>query len=197
MMRRLSTACALLATTLAACDEEVDVEDLPPAVQLEGYCREGGRTYLLVRVQDYERAPVDLDLIADLGGSSTRLPTGTTGDGLIGLRSERGAPGALHRVEWGAAFETSPDCGEGACAATPCTSDACVRECATLAAGQCIDTCRALELATEPLGDVETCTGRPGTPPPTLQLTALASDGENVTSSEATLTLAATCPNDP
>jgi hypothetical protein len=194
MNRRLSLACALAAAALAACDEEVDVENVPPAVRLEGYCLDGDRAYLLVRVQDYEREPVDLDLVAELGGGARRLPSGTTGDGLVGLRSERGAPGALHRVEWGAPFEIVAECGDGACAAAPCTSGDCARDCAARAPGQCVDTCRALEEASEPLGGAEACTGRPATPPPSLQLAAFASDGESVTSSAATLTLAATCP---
>ncbi len=195
MTPRSLTLLALLAATGTACDEVVDVEDLPPSVRLEAYCREGERTYVVVRIQDHERAPVDVDLVADLGGSTTRLPTGSTGDGLVGLSSERGAPGVVHRIEWGAPFEIARECGSGTCDATPCTNDACVRECAGLDPGRCIDTCGALERGADPLADVDVCTGRPETPPTTLRLTVYASDGENITSDEATLMLAPDCPD--
>jgi hypothetical protein len=185
----LRASVALLA--LVACNDEVDVKNLPPTVELQGYCRQDDRVFVTLRVRDYEGDPVDVDLVATVDGSRRRLPSGSAGDGHIGLTSDRNE-GVVHAVEWGVPIELAPKCGDGACTPAPCAGPTCESACQTVKAGMCVRTCESLT-AEDPLSDVTACGPRPDAPPAQLALTAFASDGDNVVTTTATLTLQPDC----
>lgn len=95
---RIVCAVALLAS-IVGCDEVVDVENLAPQVEAVGWCTVDARTFLVLRLIDREQDSIDLTLrAASCGGCE--LETGGAGDGLRGLQSTSGEPGALHRIEW-------------------------------------------------------------------------------------------------
>ena len=88
----------ILATCLVgllACDEFIEVSNSAPVVQA-AYCQDGERSYFQIRLQDREEDFVDLTLQAN----GEPAHSGPTGDGLIGLPTDRYAPGRLHLVEW-------------------------------------------------------------------------------------------------
>lgn len=210
--RHPRTLRPLLAVALlfgsVACDDLVGVENAPPVVKLEGYCERGERYFIAVRVTDLERDPVDLDLYGEVPGLAGRLPTGSAGAGLRGLRSEPGPAGVVHLVEWAPRFEWAPDCARGGCEPVPCTDEACRQTCEEVVTAcyvegiapeagpecrACIDTCQALANDLPPEGIGGGCADRPADPPSTLRLTAFATDGGQVTSTDAELSLRAEC----
>ena len=168
--RRSSTLYALCATLLAlhvgACDEEAHVTNAPPLVKAVSYCEDSGRHYIYLRVRDYERDPVDVELIRLLDGNDqVLLPTGSAGDGVTGLVSTRETPGALHRIEWARDPKDPKD----------------------------YDPCHPLP--TSVMSKVRDCFPLPEDPPPEITLVVWASDdNEPVKSSSLKLTAQAQCP---
>lgn len=97
-LTRILYAVAAFAA-LAGCDEIVDVENLAPQIEAVGWCTADARTFLVLRLIDREQDSIDLTLrAASCGGCA--IETGGAGDGLRGLQSASGEPGALHRIEW-------------------------------------------------------------------------------------------------
>lgn len=148
---------ALLAT--AACDDLYTVANLPPSASAEAICTQDGRFFVLLNVRDPERDPVDLELVRTTPERAI-LPTGTAGDGLAGLTSDRTPKGLPHRIEWAAA--DSP----ALCSLAPCAPAEC-------------QPARRVEQPTAPLSKVSTCAPRPDTMPPSLALEVYASDGKS------------------
>jgi len=103
------------AVWVSACDEVIVVRNAVPSVEIEGWCTDADRTYLVVTVSDHESDPVDLSVCA-LDGAA--MATGPTGDGLVGLTSEPG--GRRHLIEWASGG------GECACPREPATAGACI-----------------------------------------------------------------------
>lgn len=92
-MNRYILAASLVG--LLACDEFIEVSNAAPVVQAT-YCQDGERSYFQIQLQDREEDFVDLTLHTN----GEPAHSGPTGDGLIGLPTDRHAPGRLHLVEW-------------------------------------------------------------------------------------------------
>lgn len=112
-MKRFLPLLALL-----GCDEVITVRNAAPAVTLTTYCADAeGRVFFGAEVVDLEDDPVDVDLVAEVGGQRVVLGSGAAGDGTVGLSGN--ADGIAHLIEWGAV----------------CTADGCVDPCAERALG--------------------------------------------------------------
>lgn len=181
----LQLSCLTAAANLMGCDDEVDIRNAPPEVEALGWCAQGERDYLIVRVRDYERAPVDIDVLVtstntckDNPGQG-RLAVGPTGSGVIGLASERDADGVVHLVEWGANVEQSGSADAGADNAQ---------------ASLDFTACPADDLQT--LSGNNQCCERPESSPPEITVRIYANDGDDdqPTPTEATLTRRVGCP---
>ncbi len=103
LSKRPHRRCVLLALLAAvgssACVEAVEVENLPPVVELLDLCSEDGRAYVRLRVVEFDGESVDLEL-STAGSEPGPLALGPSGDGIVGLRGRDDGEGALHLVEW-------------------------------------------------------------------------------------------------
>lgn len=99
-MRRTLLVPALVAGCglSAGCDEIVNVRNVAPEVAIDRLCTVDDRLFLEVSVRDYERDPVDLAVIVADGDAPFIAVPGPTGDGVIGLTTDRTEPIA-HRIE--------------------------------------------------------------------------------------------------
>lgn len=146
-MRALKLVCCGLVVSALGCDDVVKVRNLAPEVESQvGLCTADDRVYFVVALQDFEEDDVDVEILA--GGKP--ILVGPTGDGALGLRTDRDFPGKHHWIEWAAeACE-----GEGSCPTALCH---------TLADGP-LDAAKCAPLAASPLS---------------ASITVAASDGED------------------
>ena len=106
-MKRFLPLLALL-----GCDEVITVRNAPPTVTLTAFCTDAqGQVFFGAEVVDLEGDPVDVDLVAEVGGQRVVLASGAAGDGTVGLSGDEA--GVAHLIEWGA-----------------CEGDGCVDPCA-------------------------------------------------------------------
>jgi hypothetical protein len=82
----------------AGCDEIVNVRNVAPEVTVDSLCTVDDRLFIEISVRDYERDPVDVAIIVADGDAPFIAVPGPTGDGVIGLTSDRTEP-VVHRIE--------------------------------------------------------------------------------------------------
>lgn len=99
MKRTLQALSILVGGGLSiGCDEIVNVRNVAPEVAIDSLCTVDDRLFIEVSVRDYERDPVDVAIIVADGDASFVAVPGPTGDGVIGLTSDR-TDAIAHRIE--------------------------------------------------------------------------------------------------